>query len=293
MTEKFRFRDLQRAWGVGRTFEVSLNDLYPEREIDADGNELPTGIKRPQLSRQEKRRLLEPYISSRLKDQLTAVVPLAAYLALFLILVLRQLVEDALMITGGLVAVVVGLMFFMEGLRIGLMPFGEQIGHSLPRRSPLPLVLIVTFLLGIGVTFAEPAIGALQSAGANIVIERAPYLYALLNDWSGVLVLVIGASVGLAAVTGTLRFVYGWSLKPLIYASLLPVLGLTIYSSTDPNLTSALGLAWDAGAVTTGPVTVPLEPTPTTIASSWPSIWRIISGPVSILWVLGLFGLEN
>jgi hypothetical protein len=44
----------------------------------------------------------------------------------------------------------------------------------------------------------------------------------------------------------------------LIYASLLPVLGLTIYASSEPNLTSALGLAWDAGAVTTGPVTVPL-----------------------------------
>jgi hypothetical protein len=113
-------------------------------------------------------------------------------------------------------------------------------------------------LLGIGVTFAEPAIGALQAAGANISVERAPYLYALLNDWSGVLVLVVGAAVGLAAVLGTLRFLYDWSLKPLIYASLLPVLVLTLYASTDPNLTSALGLAWDAGAVTTGPVTVPL-----------------------------------
>ena len=36
-----------------------------------------------------------------------------------------------------------------------------------------------------GVTFAEPAIGALQAAGQNISVERAPYLYALLNDWAG------------------------------------------------------------------------------------------------------------
>jgi len=84
------------------------------------------------------------------------------------------------MIVAGLFAVIIGLMFFMEGLRIGLMPFGTIIGHRLPQNSPLPLVLLVTFLLGIGVTFAEPAIGALQAAGANISVERAPYLYALL-----------------------------------------------------------------------------------------------------------------
>jgi hypothetical protein len=64
--------------------------------------------------------------------------------------------------------------------------------------------------------------------------------------------------VGLAAVLGTLRFLYGWSLKPLIYASLVPVLGLTLYGAEDPELAKVMGLAWDAGAVTTGPVTVPL-----------------------------------
>ncbi|MCK5326694.1 MAG: DUF1538 family protein, partial [Woeseiaceae bacterium] len=253
MTSKYRFRDVQQAWGTGGVFEVNLNDLYPQPEFDAEGNRVPTAIARPRLEPREKWRLLQPFVSARLMDQLKAVIPLAAYLALFQILVLRQLVEDSMVIVGGLLSVIIGLMFFMEGLRVGLMPFGTQLGHSLPRRSPLLLVLLITLLLGIGVTFAEPAIGALQAAGANIAIERAPYLYALLNDWSGILVLVVGASVGLAAVVGTLRFVYGWSLKPLIYASLVPVLGLTLYASTDADLTSALGLAWDAGAVTTGP----------------------------------------
>jgi hypothetical protein len=73
-----------------------------------------------------------------------------------------------------------------------------------------------------------------------------------------VLVLVVGASVGLAAVLGTLRFIYGWSLKPLIYTTLVPLLALTVFASMDPELQKVIGLAWDCGAVTTGPVTVPL-----------------------------------
>jgi len=258
MTQRYKFRDLQRIWGARGVLEVSLNDLYPKAKTDADGKFVPAVIEPVQFDRDETFRLLKPYVSVRFQDQLKAVVPLALYLALFLIVVLRQSIDEALLITAGLFAVIVGLMFFMEGLRIGLMPFGTIIGHSLPQHSPLPLVLLITFLLGIGVTFAEPAIGALQAAGANISVERAPYLYALLNEWSGVLVLVVGAAVGLAAVLGTLRFLYDWSLKPLIYAALFPVLALTLYASTDPHLTSALGLAWDAGAVTTGPVTVPL-----------------------------------
>jgi len=203
-------------------------------------------------------RLIQPYLSTRFMDQLKAVVPLALYLALFQLLILKQVVEDSLLITGGLFAVIIGLMIFMEGLARGLMPFGEIIGSTLPRKSPLPVVLLITMLLGIGVTFAEPAIGALQAAGQNISVERAPYLYALLNDWADTLVLVVGASVGLAAVLGTVRFLYGWSLKPLIYLALAPVLALTIYCAMDPDLRITLGLAWDAGAVTTGPVTVPL-----------------------------------
>ena len=238
--------------------EASANLITILPELDAGGNPIPVKLQRVRFTATEVTRLIQPYISARFMDQVKAVVPLALYLALFQLLILNQIVEDSMLITGGLFAVIIGLMIFMEGLARGLMPFGEIIGSTLPRKSPLPLVLFITLLLGIGVTFAEPAIGALQAAGQNISVERAPYLYALLNDWADVLVLVVGASVGLAAVLGTVRFIYGWSLKPLIYLALAPVLALTVYCNFDPNLRNILGLAWDAGAVTTGPVTVPL-----------------------------------
>jgi len=176
----------------------------------------------------------------------------------FQIFILKQDVANAGLISIGLVAVILGLMLFMEGLKVGLMPFGETLGNRLPARSPLPVVLVIAFLLGIGVTFAEPAIGALKAAGQIVDVHTAPYLYALLNQWSEALVLVVGAGVGLAAVLGTLRFLYGLSLKPFIYITLVPVLGLTWYMSQDAYLAPVLGLAWDSGAVTTGPVTVPL-----------------------------------
>ena len=86
----------------------------------------------------------------------------------------------------------------------------------------------------------------------------APYLYEILNNWMLPLVLMVGGGVGIAAILGTVRFVRGWSLTPMIYGALFPVVLLTIYACMDPNLRSILGLAWDCGAVTTGPVTVPL-----------------------------------
>ena len=172
-------------------------------------------------------RILQPYITSRIMEQVKAVVPLALYLMLFQLIVLRQDVHDIGIIIAGLFAVIVGLTFFMEGLKLGLMPFGEAIGTILPAKASLPVVLLIAFLLGIGVTFAEPAIGALKAAGQVVDAKTAPYLYTLLNDWADVLVLVVGMGVGLASALGMLRLLYGWSLKPFIYITLIYLPNIT------------------------------------------------------------------
>jgi hypothetical protein len=103
-------------------------------------------------------------------------------------------------------AVMVGLMIFMEGLKLGLMPFGDIIGNTLPRKLPLVGVLIIAGLLGIGVTYAEPAIGTLKLAGALVDPEKAPYLFYLLMVRTEATVLLVGLGVGAAAVLGTMRF---------------------------------------------------------------------------------------
>ena len=238
-----------------RHTEISYNLLTPKPDPTGERSLRPKRIK---VTGRTAAALLGPYCSVRVMDQIKAVVPLAAYLLIFQFLVLNYPIQDAFSLFVGLVAVIVGLAVFMEGLNVGLMPFGTIIGDNLPKKASMTVVYIIIGILGVGVTFAEPAIGALQAFGSSVDVKKAPYLYELLNNWTLPLVLMVGGGVGVAAILGTIRFVKGWSLKPMIYCALAPVVALTIYCWLDPSLRSILGLAWDCGAVTTGPVTVPL-----------------------------------
>jgi hypothetical protein len=248
MERRVRFGSFIQAVGL-RQRQVSMNRL---------ASLSPDLAARLHLQAVDVAQILRPYVTPRFVEQLKAVVPLAVYLVLFQILLLRQGVAGSWAITGGLLAVVLGLMLFMEGLKLGLMPLGGAIGNTLPSRRPLPVVLAVTFLLGIGVTLAEPAIGALQEAGRIVRPDQAPVLFQFLGPKANLLKMAVGVGVGLAAVLGTLRFVRGWSLKPLIYCTVLPTLALTLVAQFHQGMKQVAGLAWDCGAVTTGPVTVPL-----------------------------------
>ncbi len=203
-------------------------------------------------------RVLWPYGKRNFMSQIEGIWFIVFYLIIFQLLVLQLPIVYAAMIAVGIFIVAVGLMFFMEGLRLGLMPLGEIIGSVLPRNSGMPIILLFAFLLGAGATFAEPAIAVLKAAGSGVLPDKAPLLYSLLNDFSGQLVSSVGVGVGLAVMLGVLRFFYAWPLKFLAIPAVIILLTLSFYFSQVPELRDVLGLAWDCGAVTTGPVTVPL-----------------------------------
>ncbi len=220
--------------------------------------EYSTKTHRLDLGWRDTTRLLIPYARRNLVDQIKSIWFIVAYLIVFQLLVLQLPIVFSVMIAVGIAVVAIGLMFFMEGLRVGLMPLGESIGVVLPRSGNMALILGFAFLLGLGATFAEPAISVLKSAGAGVKPEEAPLLYSLLNDFSGELVTAVGVGVGLAVLLGVLRFFYAWSLKLLAIPAVGLLLALSFYFSQTSLLNDILGLAWDCGAVTTGPVTVPL-----------------------------------
>lgn len=215
----------------------------------------PTKI---QLSPAEKLNLLKPYVKKKILEQVKAVALIVLYLVFFQILILAVPIVDAGIIALGIGVIVLGLAFFMEGLFLGLMPLGEVIGLKLPQKAPLVLILVFAFALGVGVTFAEPAIGVLQMAGAFIKPWDAPLLFLLLNKYSDLLKYAVGAGVGISVVLGMLRFMYSWSLKPFLFIGVPVITALSLWAWGEPNLKFLLGLAWDTGGVTTGPVTVPL-----------------------------------
>ena len=167
MTRQIRFGAFMREVAANYD-ELSYNRVTPKPQWDACGDPTPYRAPRLRLRGIDVYRILMPYVGVRLADQLRAVAPLSLYLVLFQLLILRSGVADAGVITLGLVAVVIGLMLFMEGLRVGLMPFGEALGSSLPAKAALPVVLVIALCLGVGVTFAEPAIGALKAAGRMV-----------------------------------------------------------------------------------------------------------------------------
>lgn len=214
--------------------------------------------KKVRLSLREKCRLLFPYIGRKLAEQFKAVALIIAYLILFQTLVLGIAIAEAAVIAVGIAVIVFGLAFFMEGLFLGLMPLGETIGLKLPRKAHLPGILAFSLILGIGVTFAEPAIGVLQTAGSSVKAWDAPLLFLLLNKDAALLKWAVGIGVGLAVVAGMLRFMYDISLKTYLFIGVPLALALSLWANFEPNMVYINGLAWDCGGVTTGPVTVPL-----------------------------------
>ena len=102
--------------------------------------------KRLQLSFQQKLSILLSFAKDKVVEQIQCVWFIILYLIVFQILILGLPIVYSLMIAVGIIIVIIGLAFFMEGLRLGLMPLGETLGSTLPRKKILGIPCLPTSL---------------------------------------------------------------------------------------------------------------------------------------------------
>ncbi len=190
-----------------------------------------------------------------LVETLRDVLPIAAVLALFQLIVLRQPLPDLGGALVGLGLVLLGLALFVRGLDLGLFPLGESMAQAFARKGSLGWLLAFSFALGMGTTVAEPALIAIANEASEVAAldgviadtEAARDRYAL------GLRLTVALAVGVAIVIGVFRILSGWPIHLMIAGGYLLVVIMTAFAPEE-----IIGIAYDSGGVTTSTITVPL-----------------------------------
>lgn len=186
------------------------------------------------------------------------VLPIAAIIIGFQLLVIRKPLPNPKKTLIGFVYVLLGIAFFLEGLDMALFPLGKLMAKQLTSaeflgvHSPAQVltwqsyvwVYVFAASIGFATTLAEPSLLA-------VAIKAEQISGGTIQAWGLRIAVSIGVAFGIAL--GTFRIVTGIELYVFIVIGYVLVLIQTLFS---PKF--MIGLAYDSGGVTTSTVTVPL-----------------------------------
>jgi len=190
-----------------------------------------------------KQRLTKPFnkdsvFVSVVKESLTSVLPIALIVFLLCITV-SPISNNAIMaFLIGTFLLIIGMGFFNMGAETALTPFGQIVGKTLTSSKKIWLIALISFIIGLVITMAEPDLQVLAGQ-----ISSIPNL---------VMVGVVALGVGIFLVIAILRVVLGIPLRYLLMA--LYAILFTLAAFVSPRFWA---IAFDGGGVTTGPMTVP------------------------------------
>jgi len=201
-----------------------------------------------------------------LKDSLTTLahdvagslrdlLPIVLVITVFQIFVFEESATRLLSMAGGGLLVVLGLAFFIFGLRLALFPVGESLANALARKGSVFWLIVFAFVLGFGTTIAEPALIAIAAEAAEVAAAEDAIAASAeaRKSYALGLRLTVALAVGVALVIGVMRILANWSLPLLIIGGYCLVVLLTTIAPKE-----IVGVAYDSGGVTTSTVTVPL-----------------------------------
>ena len=178
-------------------------------------------------------------IKEKFRESLSSVLPVTLIVALLAATVAPVDSGIFLSFCAGVLLLVLGMGLFTLGADSSMLELGKKVGSTLTESKKIWLIAFVSFVIGVIVTVAEPDLQILAAQVGGISQMT--------------LILSVAAGVGLFLTAAMLRIVFGISFKIMLAVLYPPVFVLALcFVPKD-----FWALAFDAGGVTTGPMTVP------------------------------------
>jgi hypothetical protein len=171
-----------------------------------------------------------------------ALSPLIIFFLFFQAFYLKLPMQRIIIVAKGTLLAFIGLSLFLHGVKIGLLPVGQEMGIMLGGLEHKWIIVITGFLLGFVSTYAEPAVRVLNYQVEKVSggsIKRSVMLYT------------ISIGVGISVAFAMLRILYGINLWYYLVPGYLAAFILMKFSTT-----RFVSIAFDSGGVATGPMTV-------------------------------------
>jgi len=131
-----------------------------------------------------------------------------------------------------------GMGLFTLGVDKSMTPMGEHVGSTMTKSKKISIVALVSFFIGTLITASEPDL--------TVLAEAVPSIDSQIFIWT------VALGVGVFLVLAVLRIVFAIRLRYMLFVSYGLIFLLAAFCSP-----SFLAIAFDAGGVTTGPLTVP------------------------------------
>ena len=177
-----------------------------------------------------------------LQEVSMALVPLLLFFLFFQIFMLKLPWKKVKDIIVGVALTFIGLALFLQGVHVGFLPVGREIGDIVGEWDYQWVLIPVGFLLGFVATFAEPAVRVLNTEVDKVSGGYIP---------SKLMLYTLSVGVAISIALAMARIIYGIPLWYFIGPGYFLALTMAIFSTE--TFTS---IAFDAGGVATGPMTV-------------------------------------
>lgn len=175
-------------------------------------------------------------ILEKVKESCSSVLPIALTV-IILSLTICPLPNDIFMaFIIGSCLLVVGLGLFSLGAEMSMSKIGSHIGSNLTKSRKIPIIAVISLIVGILITVSEPDLHVL----AGYTPIKMQFIVA------------VAVGLGVMLVIAVLRIIFNVKIKYILAVGYGVILLLSFFVKDD-----ILAIAYDAGGVTTGAMSVP------------------------------------